>query len=338
MWRIANTSIQLKLKLITMVVSAVSLLLACGGLLWFDYQSMKQSMASDWMTSSGIVANNSTAALKFTDSDAAASILSSLKEEPELQVAAVYTLEGKPLATYSHSNSASLPQVLPSVGVRFGSTALEAVHAVELDGKVIGTAYLRAGLGELHSRLRAYGVILCGVLAGSLVVAYLLASRLQQLISGPILHLTDTARTVSIQNNYSIRAVKHGNDELGTLIDCFNGMLGQIEVRDDELKLHRQRLEEEVQARTAELRAAMGDLDAARLRAEAANRAKSEFLANMSHEIRTPMTAILGYSDLLLDPAKTVSERVDCLQVIRRNARHLLDVINDILDISKIDR
>ena len=57
----------------------------------------------------------------------------------------------------------------------------------------------------------------------------------------------------------------------------------------------------------------------------------------MSHEIRTPMTAILGYSDLMLSPVQTMSDRVNCLQVVRRNARHLMDLINDILDISKIE-
>jgi CheY-like chemotaxis protein/HPt (histidine-containing phosphotransfer) domain-containing protein len=79
------------------------------------------------------------------------------------------------------------------------------------------------------------------------------------------------------------------------------------------------------------------ELSNARDRAEAASRAKSSFLANMSHEIRTPMTAILGYADLMLSPRQTVSDRVDSLQVIRRNARHLLNLIDDILDISKIE-
>ncbi len=99
---------------------------------------------------------------------------------------------------------------------------------------------------------------------------------------------------------------------------------------DDHLQNRNAELEKLVELRTAEA-------EFARVSAELANRTKSEFLANMSHEIRTPMTAIIGYADLMLDPTQRPSDRVDGIQVIRRNAEHLLCILNDILDLSKIE-
>ena len=131
--------------------------------------------------------------------------------------------------------------------------------------------------------------------------AFALASRLQGIILDPIAHLGRAAKIVSKQKIYSTRAVKVADDDLGQLTDAFNGMLSEIERRDEDLLRHRDRLEHEVAARTAELVASNADLRAAKDRAEAASRAKSEFLANMSHEIRTPMNGVIGMTDLALD-------------------------------------
>jgi signal transduction histidine kinase/HPt (histidine-containing phosphotransfer) domain-containing protein/ActR/RegA family two-component response regulator len=196
---------------------------------------------------------------------------------------------------------------------------------------------VRTDLSELHARLRIDVIIFVSVLTLASLVAYLLASRLQRVVSEPVRHLVEIAHTVSTGNDYSIRARKFANDEIGQLIDGFNNMLEQVHQRDVALEEHRTQLEQQVVERTRQLTNLNADLISAVERAEAGSRAKSAFLANMSHEIRTPMTAILGYADMLLDPHRTVSDRHDSLQVIRRNARHLMDLINDVLDVSKIE-
>ncbi|MDO8541274.1 MAG: ATP-binding protein [Opitutaceae bacterium] len=159
------------------------------------------------------------------------------------------------------------------------------------------------------------------VLIVSSALVVLGSSRFQRAISGPILALADTARIVSERKNYSIRAVKTSADEIGFLIDRFNEMLAQIQLRE------------------AELHGLNQELVQSERRALAATQAKSQFLANMSHELRTPMNSIIGFSEVLLDPQLPVDEatRQQFLENILNAGRHLLNLINDILDLSKVE-
>src|ERR1700687_6185031 len=126
------------------------------------------------------------------------------------------------------------------------------------------------------------------------------------------------------------------DDDLCQLTDTFNGMLAEIERRDEQLLEHRDRLEDEVAARTAELVKTNTDLLEAKDKAEAASRAKSEVLANMSHEIPTPMNGVIGMTELLLDTQLTLEQR-ESLNTVKMSADSLLIVINDVLDFSKIE-
>jgi signal transduction histidine kinase/CheY-like chemotaxis protein/HPt (histidine-containing phosphotransfer) domain-containing protein len=332
-------SIRVKLTLITMTACGGAILVACAGFGAYDLLSVRRAMEEAMDTHAAIIADNSTAAISFGDAPTAAGILQSLHAERQIQAAAVYTADNHRLATYARSDTASqrLPDAAPPDGSRFTHDSLEIGRSIMLDGKLIGSVYIRADLGELHSRVRRYTLILLAVMAAATATALVLVFRTQRLITSPILRLAQTARDFTATRDYSLRAPRTSDDEVGKLTDTFNEMLEQMHARDKELAAHRDHLEQEVQRRTQEIVQVNRQLSQERDRAEGASRAKSAFLANMSHEIRTPMTAIVGYADLMLEPDQTLSDRQDCLQVIRRNSRHLLDLINDILDISKIE-
>ena len=139
----------------------------------------------------------------------------------------------------------------------------------------------------------------------------MLSSRLHRFISLPVLSLARAAKAVSDRKDYSIRAVKHSQDELGSLADAFNEMLAQIEARDSELR-----------QRTGELLKA--------------NRAKDEFLATLSHELRTPLNSILGWSILVQEGRLSDERERTAFQAIERNARLQSRLIEDLLDVSRI--
>ena len=200
--------------------------------------------------------------------------------------------------------------------------------------------YIRSDLQEMTRRFKRYAGIAAVVLLGSLIAAFLVASVFQRAVAEPIVHLADISRIVSRDKNYSIRATPTGNhDEPDLLIGAFNEMLGQIQEREEALRDVHDELEKRVQARTAELAAANKALELQNREVERATRLKSKFLASMSHELRTPLNAIVGFSDLLAE--QTAGQLNDkqkrFVNHIKQGSSHLLQLINDILDLSKIE-
>jgi len=212
----------------------------------------------------------------------------------------------------------------------FNDQSMEVVRHIIFEGKNIGSVYIQSDLKELDKRLLNYLATVIVILSASLFLAFVLASRLQRIITKPIDNLLKTMEIVSVEKNYALRQEKYADDELGKLIDGFNKMLSQIQIRNEELKEYHEHLEEKVSQRTSELAEA-------RDQALAANKAKSAFLANMSHEIRTPMNAILGYAQILQRDSTLTKEQRKTLHIVEESGNHLLSLINDILDISKIE-
>ncbi|PYT94170.1 MAG: hypothetical protein DMG36_05915 [Acidobacteria bacterium] len=340
-----NLSIKRKLMLITMLTSSLALVLSSVSFLIYDLMSFRRQLSQDLMTQAEIIGFNSGAAMAFKDESAATATLSALKAKEDIVAASLYSPEGKVFAHYFRANK-SLPPSLPSRsqqnGYRFEDGYLQVFEQVTMNGERVGTLFLLSDMRQWNTRAKRYtGIIIVVVLiCGSL--ALLLSSKLQKLISKPILHLEDTMRMVSSNKNYEIRATRFYGDEIGRLIDGFNTMLSEIQLRDSAL----QRANNELQTSTHELeveivhrKRTQEELLTAKQAAEQASRAKSAFLANMSHELRTPLNAIIGYSEMLEEEVQDLGKisNVRDLQKIQAAGKHLLALINDVLDLSKIE-
>ena len=340
-----NLSIKRKLTLITMLTSSLALILSSASFLIYDLVSFRHLLSQDLMTQAQIIGYNSAGAMEFKDEAAATATLSALTAKEDIVTAVLYKPDGKIFAHYSRGNialPANLPSHLQEQGYRFEKGYLDVFHDVTLNGEHVGTLFLQSDLRQWSQRARRYANILVVFVLVSGLFAFFVSSKLQGFISRPILHLEDTMRMVSANKNYGVRAVKTYGDEIGRLIDGFNTMLSEIQQRDTvlqstngELKTRTQELEEEISHR----KQTQEELLNAKHAAEEANRAKSTFLANMSHELRTPLNAIIGYSEMLEEETRDSGkvENVQDLKKIQSAGKHLLALINDVLDLSKIE-
>ena len=250
-----KTSLKRKQMVIIMLTTSVALLLACAAFAAYEVITFRKEMARNLTTLGEIVGDNSAAALDFNDPKGATDTLAALKVQPNIIGACIFLKNGNVFAQYHRAyNSVTFsPPMFQKSGLHFGRQSLALYQPIDYKGDLIGVVYLESDLQALYARLTQYVLIAAGVFLLTLLAAFFLSNRLQRVISEPILQLVETTHAVARGRNYSLRAVKKTQDELGELIDGFNEMLSQIQQRDLALESARENLEKKVEERTRDL-------------------------------------------------------------------------------------
>lgn len=222
--------IQQKINRAILITSTAVLLLTVLAYLTYEYLTFREVTLERVSTLGEVISTNSTAALAFDSQKDAFEILSALKADEHIVAAALYDEGGNLFSKYPMDlNETLLPERINQIGYNFEGTYLHGFHPIILGSKPIGTLYLEYDLKSVYKQLAYFSLVAFVVFLLSLFMAYLLSYKLQKRIANPIISLANVAQSISIPKDYSVRAIKQSEDEIGLLTDAFNKMLTQIE-------------------------------------------------------------------------------------------------------------
>ena len=325
------------------VTTASALIFAGIAMLVRDLTVYRHDWDNEIHSETEIIALATAPALAFDDHKLAARNLSALRANAAVLTAALYRPNGALYAEYFRPGEAPPPARIAAPRqerMRVSGQYLELTHPIEREGEFLGTVYLRARY-DVMSRLWGYIEISGVVSLLSLALALVLSSSLQRGIARPLGAIAQVARQVVRGKDYSLRVSETTSDEIGLVVEAFNGMLDEVQSRTDALVRSNAALKEEVRIREAaeaERARANARLEATMLALRRADRRKDEFLATLAHELRNPLAPIRNAVKLLELPAADERRRQWGRDVIARQVQRMALLLDDLLDVSRITR
>ena len=341
-------SVRAKLFLVAALTSIAALLVTALALLAYDLHSLKATLADDLGTQAELIGRACVPALQFDDPKVANDNLALLQARPLIDSAALYNTRGGLFASYTRAGTpkADFPQLPEADQVEFTGDSVAVTHRIVAGDEIVGSIYLHAHY-NLYQRLRSYTLILLAVGGAALMFSLLLTAWLQRGVTRPIGDVTRLAKEVVEKGDYSLRARKTTEDEVGHLVDAINRMLGEIGRRNDALAasnrdleshiIERRRADDEVRRLNAELEARVQERTN---KLEEANRELEAFAYSVSHDLRAPLRAIDGFSQALLNEhGGGVDDKMrHYLQRIQAGTQRMGQLIEDLLNLSRISR
>ena len=325
-----GASVKGKLILASVLGSGTALLLVGAVITTYDLMALRTRLVRRMSVQADIVGTNCLSALLFSDPKSAETTLGALQADPRILAAGLYTSERRQFATYLRDPLAGARLMEDSLGgadegYRLHDDRLVLWRSVLFDGKPIGTVIIVSDLLEVTAAMTRDVVIFASVLLASLLLALAISSRLQRDIAQPILRLAETARRVSVEKDFSVRASGGGGGEIGSLVTAFNEMLEEIRQQQAALRTAHDGLEQRVAERTAQLQAANDELEA--------------FSYSVSHDLRAPLRHIAGFAELLEadgDGFNDAGRRF--VRKISQAATRMGQLIDDLLVFSRMGR
>lgn len=331
-------TIRQKIISIILTVTIISIITGFTIEIFNNIKASKAELKNNTTLDAKLIADYLIPTFLFNDQTGANMTLMKLANIPTIVYGAAYGPDGKLYAEYNSTGSdyslKTLPDILKSVE---NKKELRITELVKSKDETLGTIILIASTDIIITKTKAHVKSISVILVISIIFAIILAFWLQRIISGPILRLAAVTRKIQETLDYSVRIRKEAQDETGILYDGFNSMLQSIEASKNDRDIAQKKLLEERENLEIRVIERTKELIVAKEKAEESDKLKSAFLANMSHEIRTPLNAILGVSTLIRSTSPTPVELEEYYKMMETSGNDLINLIDDILDISRIE-